>query len=56
MQLLDYQIWLYKVFQPGLSLENAYFYQMLMTMGIITEALSTSVLLDPLCKIQLFQG
>ncbi|MDH4200863.1 MAG: cold shock domain-containing protein [Spirochaetia bacterium] len=50
MQLLDYQIWLYKVFKPSLSLENAYFYQLLMTMGIISEALSTAILLNPLVE------
>lgn len=50
MQLLDYQIWLYKVFKPGLSLENAYFYQMLTTMGIIAEAISATILLNPLIE------
>ena len=50
LQLVDYQIWLYKVFKPGLSLENAYFYQMLVTTGIISEALSTCILLDPLIQ------
>lgn len=48
MQLIDYQIWLYKVFKPGLSLENALFYQLLITMGIISEALATCILLNPL--------
>ena len=50
MQLVDYQIWLYKVFKPGLSLENALFYQQLVTMGIISEALATSLLLNPLIE------
>ncbi|MDH4262682.1 MAG: cold shock domain-containing protein [Spirochaetia bacterium] len=48
MQLIDYQIWLYKVFKPGLSLENALFYQLLITMGIISEALATAILLNPI--------
>ena len=47
IQSLDYQLWLYKVFRPSLSLENAVFYQLLVSMGIITEALTTAILLDP---------
>jgi len=50
MQLIDYQIWLYKVFKPALSLENALFYQLLITMGIISEALGTAILLNPLVE------
>jgi cold shock CspA family protein len=50
MQLIDYQIWLYKVFKPALSLENALFYQLLITMGIISEALATGILLNPLIE------
>ncbi len=50
LQLLDYQLWLYRIFHPSLSLENAYFYQLLVTMGIGTEALCVAILLDPLLE------
>ncbi|MDH5718479.1 MAG: cold shock domain-containing protein [Spirochaetia bacterium] len=48
LQLIDYQIWLYKVFRPVFSLENAYFYQLLVSMGIAAEALAASIIADPL--------
>ena len=48
LQLVDYQLWLYKVFKPSLSLENAYFYQLLVTLGIITESLCSTILINPL--------
>lgn len=47
LQLLDYQLLLYRTFQPGLSLENSFFYQQIITMGIITESTATAILLDP---------
>ena len=27
IQLIDFQLWQYKLFRPGLSVENSYFYQ-----------------------------
>lgn len=48
LQLVDYQIWLYRLFRPSLSLENSYFYQLLVTMGIVSEALVNAILLNPL--------
>ncbi|MDH5721011.1 MAG: cold shock domain-containing protein [Spirochaetia bacterium] len=50
LQLIDYQIWLYHVFRPVFSLENAYFYQLLVSMGIIAEALAAVILLDPVVE------
>jgi len=50
LQLIDYQIWLYHVFRPVFSLENAYFYQLLVSMGIVAEALAAVILLDPVVK------
>ncbi|MES0491631.1 MAG: cold shock domain-containing protein [Leptospirales bacterium] len=47
LQSVDYQLWLYKVFRPSLSLENAYFYQLLVSMGIIVEAIVVAILLNP---------
>lgn len=47
LQLIDYQLWNYKLFRPGLSLENAYFYQLLITMGIVAEGAAAAILLDP---------
>jgi len=48
MQLIDYQIWLYKIFRPGLSLENTWFYQLLVTVGIVSEAIAAALLINPL--------
>lgn len=48
LQLIDYQLWLYKLFSPKLSLENSYFYQLMVTMGIAAEAVATVILIDPL--------
>lgn len=50
LQLVDYQLWLYRLFRPALSLENAYFYQLMVTMGIVAEALSAAILIDPLLE------
>jgi len=47
IQLLDYQILIYKTFRPGLSLANSFFYQQVITMGIISEAVCTALLLNP---------
>ncbi len=47
LQCVDYQLWLYQLFRPSLSLENTYFYQLLVTMGIIAEGLVVSILLNP---------
>ncbi len=50
LQLIDFQIWLYRVFRPALSLENSYFYQLLVTMGIVAEGIVFAMLVDPLIK------
>lgn len=50
MQLVDFLLWIYKLFKPGLSLENSYFYQLQITMGIVIEALATALLLNPIIK------
>lgn len=47
LQLLEYQVWLYKIFRPVYSLENSFFYQQLITLGIISEALAHAILLNP---------
>ena len=47
LQCIDYQLWLYQLFRPSLSLENTYFYQLLVTMGIMAEGLVVSILLNP---------
>lgn len=47
LQLIDYQLWLYKVFRPSLSLANSLFYQLSTTMGMILELLAFALLADP---------
>jgi len=47
MQLIDYQLWHFNLFKPGLSLMNSFFYQLLIIIGIVTESLCVSILLDP---------
>ncbi len=46
LQCIDFQLWLYRLFKPSLSAENAYFYQLLISMGITAEALATAILMD----------
>lgn len=50
MQLIEYELWQYKLFKPQLSLENALFYQLLITHGIIIESLMASILVNPLIE------
>lgn len=50
LQLIDYQLWLYRLFRPSLSIENSYFYQLLVTMGIVAEAIANALLLNPLIE------
>ena len=50
LQVVDYQIWLYQLFKPSLSVENAYFYQLMISLGIISEVLAAAIMLDPLIK------
>lgn len=50
LQCTEYQIWQYRLFKPTLSLENSIFFQLLITFGIITEALGIAILLNPLLK------
>lgn len=48
LQLIDYQLYLYRLFRPSLSLENSFFYGQMVTIGIIAEAVVTAILIDPL--------
>lgn len=50
LQCTEYQIWQYRLFKPSLSLENSIFFQLLITFGIITEALGIAILLNPILK------
>ncbi|RME89201.1 MAG: cold shock domain-containing protein, partial [Candidatus Hydrogenedentota bacterium] len=34
-------------FRPGLSLENTYFYQLMITMGVVLEGVTAAILLNP---------
>lgn len=48
LQLLEYQLWLYRLFKPQYSLESALFFQLLITQGIIIEAVVFALIVDPL--------
>lgn len=48
LQLLEYQLWQYKLFKPQYSLESALFFQLLVTQGIIIEAVVFALIADPL--------
>lgn len=50
LQQVDYQIWLYKLFRPDLSIRNSTFYMLLILMGIVSESLAVSILIDPVIK------
>ncbi len=52
LHLIQYQLWNYKIFRPKLSLENAFFYQQMVTLGIIAEALAHAILLNPCIEIE----
>ena len=52
LQFIDYQLWLYKLFRPSLSLENTYFYQLLVSMGVTAEGLVVAILLNPYFKLK----
>ena len=46
LQTIDFQIWLYQLFRPRLSVENTYFYQLTVSLGIVAEALASAILLN----------
>lgn len=48
LQLIEYQLWQYKLFKPQYSLESALFFQLLVTQGIIIEAVVFALIADPL--------
>lgn len=48
LQLIEYQLWLYRLFKPQYSLESALFFQLLVTQGIIIEAVVFALIADPL--------
>lgn len=48
MQLIEYELWQYKLFKPQYSLENALFFQLLITQGIVIEAVVFALIADPL--------
>ncbi|MBV6492128.1 MAG: hypothetical protein LDLANPLL_00119 [Turneriella sp.] len=48
LQLIEYQIWLYKLFKPQYSLESALFFQLLITQGLVIEAVVFALIADPL--------
>jgi len=52
LQFIDYQLWNYSIFKPKFSLENSFFYQLLITMGVISEALATTIILNPYIQSQ----
>lgn len=48
LQLIEYQLWQYKLFKPQYSLESALFFQLLITQGIVIEAVVFALIADPL--------
>lgn len=48
LQLIEYQLWQYKLFKPQYSLESALFFQLLVTQGIIIEAVVFALIANPL--------
>lgn len=48
LQLIEYQLWQYRLFKPQYSLESALFFQLLVTQGIIIEAVVFALIADPL--------
>lgn len=48
LQLIEYQLWQYKLFKPQFSLESALFFQLLVTQGIVIEAVVFALIADPL--------
>lgn len=48
LQLIEYQLWQYKLFKPQYSLESALFFQLLVTQGIVIEAVVFALIADPL--------
>ncbi len=52
LQMIDYQIWLYKLFKPSLSLENAYLFQLLISIGTVAEAICMGILVNPLLSLE----
>lgn len=48
LQLVEYQLWQYRLFKPQYSLESALFFQLLVTQGIIIEAIVFALVANPL--------
>lgn len=48
LQLIEYQLWQYRLFKPQYSLESALFFQLLVTQGIIIEAIVFALVANPL--------
>jgi len=48
LQLIEYQLWQYKLFKPQYSLESALFFQLLVTQGIVIEAVVFALIANPL--------
>jgi hypothetical protein len=48
LQLIEYELWQYRLFKPQYSLESALFFQLLVTQGIIIEAVVFALIADPL--------
>ncbi|MCX7633673.1 MAG: hypothetical protein N2Z22_10115 [Turneriella sp.] len=48
LQLLEFELWLYRLFKPQYSLESALFFQLLITQGLVIEAVVFAIVVDPL--------
>lgn len=48
LQLVEYELWQYRLFKPQYSLESALFFQLLVTQGIIIEAIVFALVANPL--------
>ncbi len=48
LQLVEYELWQYRLFKPQYSLESALFFQLLVTQGIIIEAIIFALVANPL--------
>lgn len=48
LQLIEYELWQYKLFKPQFSLENALFFQLFVTQGIVIEAVIFALIANPL--------
>lgn len=48
LQLIEYELWLYKLFKPQYSLESALFFQQFVTQGVVIEAIVFALQVDAL--------